>query len=84
MQIGMLKLAGLKDQNGAVKLAQALRSVAGVDTAEVSYDKAKASITYDEDQVSLQQLKAVAEAAGYPIARPAHGEGSGCCGGCGG
>lgn len=84
MQVGMLKLAGLKDQACAVTVADALKAVKGVDTAEVSFEKAKASITFDEGLVSLQRLKVAVEEAGYEIAKPVHGEDGACCGGCGG
>jgi len=84
MQVGMLKLAGLKDEGCAIRLAGALKSVKGVDTADVSFEKAKASITFNEDLVSLQRLKVAVEDAGYSIAKPVHGEDGACCGGCGG
>ncbi|NYT22164.1 heavy-metal-associated domain-containing protein [Alcaligenaceae bacterium] len=84
MQVGMLKLAGMKEEGCAAKVADALKSVKGVDTAEVSFEKAKASITFDEALVSLQRLKVAVEDAGYAIAKPVHGEDGACCGGCGG
>lgn len=84
MQVGMLKLAGLKDENCATRVAGALNSVKGVDSAEVSFEKAKASVTFNEDLVSLQRLKVAVEDAGYGIAKPVHGEDGACCGGCGG
>jgi len=84
MQVGMLKLAGLKDPGCATKVAEALKSVKGVDTADVSFEKNKASITFDEALVSLQRLKVAVEDAGYAIAKPVHGEDGACCGGCGG
>lgn len=84
MQVGMLKLAGLKDPGCAVRLTDALKAVKGVDQADVSFEKAKASITFDEERVSLQRLKVAVEDAGYAIAKPAHGEEGTCCGGCGG
>ncbi len=84
MQVGMLKLAGLKDEGCAVKVAEALKSVKGVNTADVSFEKAKASVSYDGDEVSLQRLKVAVQEAGYEIAKPVHGEDGACCGGCGG
>lgn len=84
MQVGMLKLAGLKDEGCAIKVADALKSIKGVDTADVSFEKAKASVTFDEALVSLQRLKVAVEEAGYDIAKPVHGEDGACCGGCGG
>ena len=84
MQVGMLKLAGLKNETCAVTGANALKAVKGVDTADVSFEKAKASVTFDEGLVSLQHLKVAVEEAGYGIAKPVHGEDGACCGGCGG
>lgn len=84
MQVGMLKLAGLQDEGCAIKLASALKQVRGVDKADVSFTKASASVSFDEDLVSLQRLKVAVEEAGYQIAQPVHGEDGACCGGCGG
>lgn len=84
MQVGMLKLAGLKDEGCVQKLSGALTSIKGVENAEVSFAKSKVSITFNENQVSLQRLKVAVEDAGYAIAKPARGEGGACCGACGG
>lgn len=84
MQVGMIKLAGLIDENCAIKVAGALKAVKGVNEADVSFEKAKASVSFDEDMVSLQRLKVAVEEAGYGIAKPVHGEDGACCGGCGG
>lgn len=84
MQVGMLKLAGLKEEGCAIKVAEALKAIKGVNDADVSFDKSKASVSYDGDQVSLQRLKVAVEEAGYQIAKPVHGEDGACCGGCGG
>lgn len=84
MQAGMLKLAGLEGEACADKVAQALKAVKGVDAVDVSFDKSKASVTFDEEHVSLQRLKVAVEEAGYAIAKPVHGEDGACCGGCGG
>lgn len=84
MQVGMLKLAGLRDEGCAVKVAEALKAIRGVNQADVSFEKSKASVSYDADAVSLQRLKVAVEEAGYEIAKPVHGEDGACCGGCGG
>lgn len=84
MQIGMLKLAGMKDEHCAGKLTQALKSVNGVSDANVSFSDNKATVSYDEDLVSTQRLHVAVEDAGYSIAKPVHGEDGNCCGGCGG
>lgn len=84
MQIGMLKLAGLKDELCAGKLAHALKAVNGVSNASVSFTDNKATVSYDENLVSTQRLQVAIEDAGYTIAKPVHGEDGNCCGGCGG
>jgi copper chaperone len=84
MQVGMLKLAGLKDGQCAIKVANALKSIRGVETADVSFEGGKATVTFDESLVSTQRLKVAVEDAGYAIAKPVHGEDGACCGGCGG
>ncbi len=84
MQIGMLKLAGMKDQHCASKLTQVLKAVNGVNDASVSLADSKATVSYDEDLVSTQRLHVAITDAGYSVAKPAHGEDGNCCGGCGG
>ncbi|NYT61507.1 heavy-metal-associated domain-containing protein [Alcaligenaceae bacterium] len=84
MQIGMLKLAGMKNELCAGKLAQALKAVNGVSDANVSFGDSKATVSYNEDLVSTQRLQVAIEDAGYSIAKPVHGEDGNCCGGCGG
>lgn len=84
MQVGMIKLEGLKDEGCAIKLTDALKAVKGVDNADVSFEKSKASVTYDGELVSLQRLKVAVQEAGYAIAKPVHGQDGACCGGCGG
>lgn len=82
MQIGMLRLAGLETEQCAGRLEAALAATAGVDAVSVSHENAKASVRFDEALVSLEQLQAVVEQAGYRMA--VHGEDGACCGGCGG
>lgn len=84
MQIGMLKLAGMKDELCAGKLADALKAITGVSNARVSFSDNKATVSYDERLVSTQRLQVAVEDAGYSIAKPVHGEDGNCCGGCGG
>jgi copper chaperone CopZ len=84
MQIGMLKLAGMRDEHCAAKLADALKAVKGVENAKLSFDQSKATVSFDESLVSTQRLQVAIEDAGYQIAKPVHGEDGACCGGCGG
>jgi Copper chaperone len=83
MQVGMLKIEGMNDNAAAHQLAAVLQTIRGVESVEVSLDKSKASVSFDEELVSLQRLKVAVQEAGFALARPAHAEG-GCCGGCGG
>src|SRR3546814_14581261 len=80
MQIGMLKLAGMRDEHCAAKLTQALKAVKGVDDAKISFDQSKATVSFDESLVSPQRLQVAVEEAGYRIAKPVHGEYGACLG----
>ena len=84
METGMLRLAGMKSAQCADVIAQALKAVDGVSSARVSLDAGKATVVFDETVASLALLKRAVLDAGYEIAKPAHGEEGGCCGGCGG
>ena len=84
MQIGVLKLAGLQTEQCAATLAGALKAITGVNAVEVSFKNSKATVSFNEDQVSTQRLQVAVEDAGYQIAKPVHGEDGACCGGCGG
>lgn len=84
MQVAMLKLATLSDASGIAKLTTLLESLNGVQKAEVSHQGDKATVTFDETQVSPQRIKVELQDAGYALAKPVHGEDGACCGGCGG
>lgn len=84
METGMLKLAGMKDQQCAEVIARTLNAVNGVNDVNVSFDSSRASVTFDETLTSLALLKQAVHDAGYEIAKPVHGEDGACCGGCGG
>src|SRR3546814_21071305 len=84
MQIGMLKLAGMRDEHCAVKLTQALKAVKGVDDAKISFDQSKATVSFDESMGSTQRMQVAVEEAGYRIDTHDHGEEGACGGGQGG
>lgn len=84
MQIGTLKLAGMKTEQCATVIVQALRNIKGVNSADVSFSSSRATVSFDENLASLPRLKVAVEDAGYQIAKPVHGEDGECCGGCGG
>lgn len=83
MEIGMLRLAGMKTEQCASLIAQALNAVKGVSKTDVSFSASKATVSFDENLVSIPRLKVAVEEAGYQI-KPVHGEEGSCCGGCGG
>ena len=84
METGMLRLAGMKTSQCADVIAKALNAVNGVNNVRVSFEGSKATVMFDENLVSLGNLKTAVEDAGYEIAKPKHGEDGSCCGGCGG
>ena len=84
MQIGTLKLAGLQTEQCAANLAGTLMAVKGVNSVEVSFKNSRATIAFNEDQVSKQRLEVAVQDAGFQVTKPVHGEDGACCGGCGG
>ena len=65
MQTITLSVSGMTCTGCARSAAGALRKQNGVASAEVSLETGKAQIEFDPAQVSVAQLKAALEAAGY-------------------
>jgi copper chaperone len=61
----MLQVNGMTCEGCARSVARVLKRMNGVASAEVSLDKAEAKIAFDPRQVSIAQLKAALEMAGY-------------------
>jgi copper chaperone len=61
----MLQVNGMTCEGCARSVARVLKRVNGVASAEVSLDKAEAKVAFDPRQVSIAQLKAALEMAGY-------------------
>lgn len=80
-QLGTLKLAKALDASNLELLEQTLNAVAGVTSAKASLGSAKVNLTYDANQINLQQLKDTIVTKGFLLA--VHGEDGNCCGGCG-
>ncbi len=80
----IIRIDGLQGPACADKLDAALSAIKGVSSVSVSLDTAKATVTFDPDQVSKQRLRVAVEDAGYHALKPVHGEDGNCCGGCGG
>ena len=85
MQTEVMTVRGMSGEACADKVASTLRAIAGVDDVAVSYAVGKATVRFDEDKTSTQELQASLARAGYRVATAAGGScGGGCCGGCGG
>jgi copper chaperone CopZ len=52
-----------------MRVAKALKSVPGVQDAQVDLQKAQAVITYDDAKVALEKLSEAVVEAGYKIVR---------------
>jgi copper chaperone len=61
----MLQVNGMTCEGCARSVARVLKRMNGVASAEVSLDKAEAKVAFDPRQVSIAQLKAALEMAGY-------------------
>ena len=83
MQTELLKVTGMTCGACASKVTQALQSVSGVSAANVSLAAGEATVKYDENVTSPEQLKSAVKGAGYGVdaAGAAHGHHSkgGCC-----
>jgi copper chaperone len=62
-----LKIQGMTCNHCAMRVSKALKSVSGVQDAQVDLQKGEASITFDEAKVTQENMaKAVVE-AGYKV-----------------
>jgi len=86
MQTEHLKIAGMSCGGCSSKVKNALKAIAGVGDVNVSLSDAAATVQYDEQLTSPEQLKAAVMDAGYSVgaagtSQKAQGKGGG-CGGC--
>ena len=65
METTLLQVNGMECEGCARSVARVLKKVNGVASAEVSLDAAEAKVVFDPRQVSIAQLKAALEIAGY-------------------
>lgn len=63
-----LRVAGMKCNQCASSVAKALKATAGVQEAEVSYEKGQVVITYDDEKVTEAKLREVVNATGFKVA----------------
>ena len=62
-----LKIQGMTCNHCSMRVAKALKSVAGVQDAQVDLQKAEAAVTYDESKVDARKLSAAVVDAGYKV-----------------
>ena len=90
MQIETIKLSGITGDSCAEKINSALLKVKGVNDISISLEGSKATVQFDEDLTSLQELQTILVHAGYTLVKAGYSEvtkeksAGSCCGGCGG
>lgn len=60
-----IKVSGMTCGSCAVAVKSALTKVKGVKSADVSYDKAQATVVYDDTQTNEQQLREAINKTGF-------------------
>lgn len=68
METVTLKVTGMTCMGCVGSVKRVLQGMDGVKSADVSLDKAQATVQYDANQVNPAQLKAAIEDAGYEAA----------------
>jgi len=85
MQTDVMTVRGMRDENAALQVLNTLKAVPGVSAVDVSLAVNEATVQFDEDRTSSQELQATLERAGFVVGgSTGKGCGGGCCGGCGG
>jgi len=84
MQTELLKIMGMTCGGCTSNVTNALKAVSGVNDVQVSLSAGEATVQYDEQLTSPDQLKTAVKSAGYNVDAP-HGaqkpQGKGgCCG----
>ena len=60
-----LKVKGMSCQHCVARVEKALKGVKGVSSAQVSLERASATVEYQPDQVKTDDLKRAVKTAGY-------------------
>ncbi len=69
-----ISISGMSCINCQNKIEKALRKAKGIEQVSVSYEKGTASIRYDADKISQQDIEAIIKAAGYEVRKGAAAE----------
>jgi copper chaperone len=67
METTTLKVQGMTCHHCVMRVAKALKSLPGVQEAQVDLQKAQAVVTYDNAKVAPEKLAAAVVEAGYKI-----------------
>ena len=63
-----IRIAGMKCNQCSSSVAKALKATAGVQEAEVSFEKGQVVITYDDEKVNEAKLREVINGTGFKVA----------------
>ena len=63
-----IRVKGMKCNQCASSVAKALKATAGVQEAEVSFEKGQVVITYDDEKVTEVKLREVINGTGFKVA----------------
>lgn len=66
METTLLQVGGMTCGGCARSVMRVLQGMRGVASADVSFDKGEAKVTFDPSQISIAQLKTALDTAGYP------------------
>ena len=63
-----IRVEGMKCNKCSSSVAKALKATAGVQEAEVSFEKGQVVITYDDEKVTEGKLREVINSTGFKVA----------------
>ncbi len=78
MKTELLKVTGMTCDGCISKVTHALKAVSGVSDVKVSLSAGEATVQFDEQRASLDQLESALKGAGYNAAQETQSKG--CCG----
>lgn len=64
-----LKIQGMTCNHCVMRVAKALKAVAGVQDAQVDLQKAEAAVAFDETKADIEKLAAAVVDAGYKVVK---------------
>lgn len=83
MKTGTIEMAGPMDEASAQQAAAVLQRIAGLTKVSISTAAGSIDVSYDGEQTSVQEMRALLQRAGFTLKPGGHAQG-GCCGSCGG